>query len=667
MRNGLVVFTTTLLSMFLGGVAVAEVNPDIGYIRKEIPPIQAPGLEGDRYTAMAPHTLDLAERAALAINAITECTDPKYDHEIYINCYFNRDPALLTHSYHDFNGAQAKVIEALALLRVASGSTQNRDAEQIMLEAALHMTGTDGMSYMPVKGRPWALFDDWGSFLANADPPENSAHIAALWPTGRAMLALEAYYLADDKNPLYDEFLKATIDGLNGLLVDRGDWGYFPGDIIYLDENGDRIRYSQSSYGGAGAGDVDENTPHVTNLNAISFATPATQAAAKYYRLTGYEPARTLAEKLSYWIKDNTENFKPDGSFTGHYHLHVFSLIGMAETGIATGDQELLDFVVKGYEYAKTQGISMLGYFPEGLPVQSHTTSEGCAPADMLILAVQLSRAGIGDYWEDIDRYIRNHIAEYQLVDNTWIERVTRLPQSTGTHLGFTPPEEAAKIKDVSSDRDVINRTVGAIATWTSINDWYPDWHGLNVGRFGWTGCCLGNGARAIYYGWEAILDHRDGVLSVNLLLNRASKWADVNSHLPYTGKADINVKQDTKLSVRIPEWVEREKVACGLNGSPREFQWETGPLRRQYINLGAVKAGDKVEIEFPMVTRFVELDVPFPEDVPHVRLMLKGNEVVDILPRGKNAPLYQRAHYKQNQTLWKQIERFSPNREVDW
>ena len=31
--------------------------------------------------------------------------------------------------------------------------------------------------------------------------------------------------------------------------------------------------------------------------------------------------------------------------------------------------------------------------------------------------------------------------------------------------------------------------------------------------------------------------------LSVNLLLNRASPWVDVDSHIPYEGRVDLKVK----------------------------------------------------------------------------------------------------------------------------
>ena len=74
--------------------------------------------------------------------------------------------------------------------------------------------------------------------------------------------------------------------------------------------------------------------------------------------------------------------------------------------------------------------------------------------------------------------------------------------------------------------------------------------------------------------------------------------------------------------------------------------------------------------IEFPVVEQYHEIDVPFPTvgtNPGHVRIQMRGNDVVDIWPRGLNAPFYQRAHYKQGRTLWKQVKTFSPDFEVDW
>jgi len=84
--------------------------------------------------------------------------------------------------------------------------------------------------------------------------------------------------------------------------------------------------------------------------------------------------------------------------------------------------------------------------------------------------------------------------------------------------------------------------------------------------------CCTGNGTRAIYFAWENILRREQGKLKVNLLLNRASPSADVDSYIPYEGRVEVKVKQDCELWVRIPEWATAPQTQCEVNGRSRRF-----------------------------------------------------------------------------------------------
>ena len=55
----------------------------IGYINPDVPEVKLPEIRGERSEALVPDTLDLAERAALAIHGMTEPTDPEADYEVY--------------------------------------------------------------------------------------------------------------------------------------------------------------------------------------------------------------------------------------------------------------------------------------------------------------------------------------------------------------------------------------------------------------------------------------------------------------------------------------------------------------------------------------------------------------------------------------------------------
>jgi hypothetical protein len=202
-----------------------------------------------------------------------------------------------------------------------------------------------------------------------------------------------------------------------------------------------------------------------------------------------------------------------------------------------------------------------------------------------------------------------------------------------------------------TTDR-VIERAVGSFSGWPSAND-------LVQGK-GWSimHCCTGNATRAVYYVWEKILTHEKGTLRVNLLLNRASRWADVQSHIPYRGQVDVKVKQDLDLGIRLPEWVKPEEARCTVNGKPRGLRFNG-----RHAQVGPVTAGQDVKLEFPIRERTDRVII----EKRLYTLIRRGNEVVWIDPPGRSCPLYQRGHYRRGETLWKHVRQFVPDVEIPW
>ena len=275
-------------------------------------------------------------------------------------------------------------------------------------------------------------------------------------------------------------------------------------------------------------------------------------------------------------------------------------------------------------------------------------TSEMCQVADMVALALKLSDAGIRDCWDDVDRWARNMFAEGQLTSSDWIDRVGHAGSERGGDEGY--PNSVIELNETGEQ--VAERNLGGFAGWPTPNDWYA---GIGMGIMH---CCTGNGTRAIYYLWDHILTQQDGKLRVNLLLNRASPWADVDSHIPYTGQVDVKVKQPVELSVRIPEWVEPGDARCQVSGTDRSLGWDG-----RYAQVGAMKPGDVATLTFPIAER---TEVVYLERRKFT-LIRKGNDVVSIDPPGKYCPLYQRPHYRVDSTRWRKIERFVSNESIHW
>ena len=79
---------------------------------------------GTRYEAVVPDTLDLAERARLAVHGLTSFLNPAAGHAPYGHAYFNANPPYMS----DMPGGPpnwGKIAEALLLARVMSGSEEH--------------------------------------------------------------------------------------------------------------------------------------------------------------------------------------------------------------------------------------------------------------------------------------------------------------------------------------------------------------------------------------------------------------------------------------------------------------------------------------------------------------------------------------------------------------
>jgi hypothetical protein len=163
-------------------------------------------------------------------------------------------------------------------------------------------------------------------------------------------------------------------------------------------------------------------------------------------------------------------------------------------------------------------------------------------------------------------------------------------------------------------------------------------------------GCCTAYGCNGLFWVWERMIRYRDGKLRVNLLMNRASEWADVDSYIPYTGRVDVKVKKPIDLSLRIPEWVKPEQVICRVNQQDRAIVWDG-----RYAQVGNVKPGDIATLSFPIS----ELTEKVWIEKKEYTLIRKGNDVVSIDPPGEIHPLYQRQHYRRTDPRMRKVTRF--------
>lgn len=630
----------------------------IQYIRASAPEFDIPPLRGQHYVDTVPDTLDIAERAKLGIHVLTSITDPTADDEIYWVADFARNPPIMGHDFNDWVQYCTGFLEALPLLRTATGSTQNDHVDSVWTEALLRSIGPDGLVYLPFEGRPWSrarapmqyllpIWTPYGKSTRLSDPSIQQLSTAV--SCERIISTMTVFYLRD-QNPMWRETIEKMIRRLATFAVSKDDYAYMPAGSV---EPG-------VAYGFA---------PMPTGFMAEETSAQLIQGLGQYFRATGFEPARDLGEKLTRYMRFHAEYYEPDGKllvgdderafrfyslwaandavrharYGGHGHAHGGGLLSVLEYGAAVNDPETLAFVRGGYEWIKANSSPLVGWFPEFF-IPGYDRCESCVIADMVGMSLKLTLAGAGDYWDDADRWARNHFFESQLIDPSWIHRLAER----------SPAKPVAP--NETGDR-VPERSMGAFAGWSTGNDWVvpAPHHPESIQH-----CCTGNSTRSTYYLWENILHYKEKSLSVNLLLNRASQWCDVHSYIPYEGRVDLKIKgHSDHTRVRMPEWIEdhNQQASCTVNGHRKAVVWEG-----RYIALGHVSPGDTVTVRFPIserTTREVIGGVTY-------TLTLRGNTVITIDPPGNNGPLYERAYFREP-VKWRKVNRFVPDQAISW
>ena len=486
-----------------------------------------------RYQARVPDTLDLAARGALALRALTNSAEPKFLYESCQGAHLDhRTPYM---SWRTGGPCLQKPLHVLPGLRLMTGSTVNSEVDAKMMEAVIGTVDDDGLWWLNVENRPW----------------RSAFQVDQTWPVAHArlMVALLEWHKADGDNK-WLELVARMSDGLARVAETSEDRAWY---------------YTALARSGEWWGHVDAHkgskkqriSPEPETRAFYDIGLPL-RAFSRWYAVSGDQKALEMAHRLAaFMLKPTMWTARGEemsvaaehGRWRGHFHTHTMGLIGLLEYAIATRDARAARIADEAYQHGRSVGIPRIGFFPAVIrPVKQQSgsdtgaggrkpqVSETCAVADMIALAIRLSEAGIGDYWDHVDQYARNHMVECQMLRRDLLEEII----ASGPDYEVDPTTETAE--------NVLERNIGAFVS-GSDPAWLYAWY---------TMCCQGNGSLGLYEAWNGILAHSDGVVQVNLLLNRASPWLDVDSYLPYEGKVVLRNKTARKAHVRIPSWVDK-------------------------------------------------------------------------------------------------------------
>ena len=618
--------------------------------------IETSAPEGIRYRAAVPDTLDLAWRGELALNAVTGTVSPNLDFESHwIQTYI--PPGVVNHSHQWFDG-NPRGLEIMTTHRLMNGSGSNLSIEEGMLNSMLSRIGDDGLYYNAPsrEDASWRAGGFGGRKVWGTDE-----EISGIWGNAQFLVAL-IYRYQITKDPVYYKAAEGLANGLMRIVIRKDDYAYYPATP--------QLGFDHGYLKNSGWPETEEATNELDSPEGTvgCYITVVARSLTLWSQLSDDEEALETARLLvnyvmlpQFWLGD-IENWgeeiwrvwrshgglqrKPAALFKGHIAGIAYTLQGLIEYAIAANDAYIKEFVRQAYEYIRNFGLIRIGMLGENI-----------ANSILASVAIRMSDAGIGDYYEDVDQYIRNQMVEDQFCDAEILNRLNR--------------EEG---NDTEGNEWTVERLLGSLNhCGGSGPNWFLDPTGI--------GTYASPYLEPYYYVWESIIRHQPNeTVHVNLLLNRASKWLDVNSHLPYEGKIDITNKTARNLFIRIPRWVNKEKVACLVDMQDREYFWSGN-----YLGLVGLKGNESITVRFQMVEK-TETYYLLPyeakpkwyvrkDELPKYILHMKGNTCVKVeFPNrdrfGEESfryPIYQRDHYLQDTARTKEVTRFVADRLVKW
>jgi len=590
-----------------------------------------------RYQAAVPDTLDLAERARPAVNGLVGVMDREHGRQPH-QClrYFRNPPVLSTepggYVFLGGNETWGMHLEALQEMRLISGSTQAAERDVMSLRGMVACVDPDNLFssiIRKVDGDRLVRAEDFSDLLGGAR--------VLMAPIARSQL---------DPDPVWrDAAMRLARDFRGHAVTADGGYAYYPDGHVGGTVSRPRSVWTTTREP-TGAGIYHSKDWYECASNVLFSHGGILQALCRWYRWSGEPASLELAGRTArfmllprFWQAEAAVVGHEHAQYEGHIHATVRRLWGLLEYATLAGDERIKDFVRHGYEYTRTFGIARIGLF-----------GEGCTIGDMTALAVKLTDAGVADCWEDVDQYARNHLTELQVPDHRPI-------------LSHLEGASAALVRSWEDAEGFFDRTLGLL----SDGALHP-----TVATPALMLCCTYNGLVGYYHAWEGITREREGTAVANLLPNRASPALDVESHLPYTGRATVRNKTAGRIGVRLPRWVDPATVSPTVNGGTAR----THVVDRRLV-FESLRPRDIVELAFPVlestatytvswpdiripgwteVTRPLEQDPPASKldyqvsgtrrtgaPQPVFTLKFRGNDLVSITPRedGPGYPLY--------------------------
>jgi hypothetical protein len=533
-----------------------------------------------------PATYFWQEAALLAMGALPHRLDRQREGQPYFWLSLTANPPRLEHQSWDYCDMSGRWVDGLLLGRLMTGCTDYVETEDLLRRFLLARANpADGLFY-------------------NAEAPEfGSRRGADMFCQSRVLLGLLSWWQETGDTAL-EGYLERLVRGLSAVTAWDGATACYPATLWGSPEGTPRWL----NLPGALAALDPKVAPA---LGAPGYWACQAGTLMAYHALSGSKAALQLAGGLVRHYLERSGAVEESGRYMGHTHSGgvLPTTAGILRYGLATGDDALVRWAQRIYDYTAGQA-ARFGWFPDGIGFPPGyfwgQFCETCALADYLELGILLSEAGLGDYWDEVERCARNQLLENQYRDVR----------------GYLPPD---------TDPHVVAAALGTFECAARPN-----------GLLGWSegleGCCIGSGLHALYLVWAHAVTEAGGTVTVNLPISRSTESLEVVGEEPYAGRVRLLARRPCTVDLRLPAHVDPRLARVAIGGHLVE-----GAVRGNRCHLPELDAGAEVVVTYPLVEKEEQ------ETLAGVTYTArwKGATVLAIDPPGERYATYQRAGYR--------------------
>lgn len=523
---------------------------------------------------LRPNTFDIPYRAKLCLKNMLEMTDKSFGCVPYIGASIGEDKPHFVHHRLDATEVLPYSIVGIAIARRLCGSDEGLWIQMEQKKTMLSLfSEKDGLVY--TSPSPWYKSDYYNM---------------SLWEQARIMYALLYWYMDEENEDLLVRMHKMT-DALYLLSRQEGAMRVFSDHVIFE---------SVMDRWAAGA---------------------LIDPLMRLYSITCYPKALELARGIFYYYL-NPQNvfFTVDGKANGYFRASMGTVNGISCYAAYSGDEELIKYAKKLHDYA-ISCCTAYGSTPCHEPA--------CSGMELNMSALSLIRAGYDEYYDQIDRFVRNQIAEAQFLDtDEWVESKTHRGRIMEPKFVYEDYPEDLGILPSDDYDNIVERCVGGFMWCTA------DEHSFMPASV--MLCCSAHAMRSFKIIWENALVLRLKTLYVNFFYNMENDLGEIISYEPVEGKATIIVKVDVDmLKIRIPEYAVNKPVSIICNQEKYEIRHEG-----RYAVAGPVKAGSVINFIYPLCERVTDEQQCIISDDSYtckpekrVKAMWRGNTVMGLSP----------------------------------